>query len=81
MREREGNGFGEFSFLEGLKRKFCFLYIKANYINIKNIIRCFFSPRGRKVPGLREKVGGNMKCAKSGILNFLNKINRQVLSS
>lgn len=57
----------EFIFL-WLKRKFCFLYIKANLIKVK-IFRCFFSPgeEGRRSPGQREKVGDNLKFTVSNI--------------
>lgn len=58
----EGESFGKFLLLMGLEKKFCFLYIKANFNQI-NDIWFFFSPEARGdeggSPGLENKgVGG-----------------------
>lgn len=71
-----GSGFGEFSFLERLKRKFRFaFYISKLTLSKLRYLAAFFSPgegRGgpRKVPDVREGVGGNLKFTKSSILNI-----------
>lgn len=40
----EGEKFGKLPFLTGLERKSCFLYIKANFNQNKDILKFLFSP-------------------------------------